>query len=97
MIQSQDERRDFIRMAVESCVEFQRQGSGQRSQGQTRDLSAGGLRFTTAAPVAQGEVLEITVHPGANITPPLEARLTVLRVERDGVRNLYDVAGRLEH
>ncbi len=97
MIQRQDEKRHFTRMAVTSNVEFRRENSGKNGQGQAKDLSAAGLRFTTQTELKSGEVLNITIHPGVTITPPLETKLTVLRVRRHREEDLYEVAGTLEH
>ncbi len=96
MIQRQDERRGFIRMAIESQVEWRRPGERHRFEGRTRDLSATGVRFVTEGDVARGEILEVVIHPGAAITPALERRLRVLRVSRDDDSGLYEVAGALE-
>ncbi|HGX92052.1 MAG TPA: PilZ domain-containing protein [Candidatus Tenderia sp.] len=97
MIEEHNEKRGFIRVAITSNVDFRRLGGRETNQGQTKDLSASGLCFTTPATVETGEVLEVTVHPGASITPPLEAKLTVTRVGRDEAARLYEVAGTLEH
>lgn len=92
MIIGKSEKRDFIRMNIESEVSFNRPGSDETFQGKTVDLSATGLRFITEAPVQVGELLNITVKPGVSITPPLDITMAVVRVEKteDGH---YDVAG----
>lgn len=97
MISGQTERRKFIRVAIDSRMEFRRGDSPQRFEGQAVDLSATGLRFTTQAPVEKGEVIQVVVHPGASVTPPLESRMTVLRIAADKASGIYEVAGMLEH
>jgi hypothetical protein len=92
MIRGRDDKRDFIRMSIESEVSFTRPGSSETYSGKTMDLSATGLRFITKTHVQVGEMLEITIKPGVAITPPLEVTMAVVRVveTEDGQ---YDVAG----
>lgn len=92
MIIGRNDKRDFIRMNIESEVSFGRPGSSERFTGRTIDLSATGMRFVTRSEVELGEILEISVKPGVSITPPLDVRMTVVRVDKtaDGQ---YDVAG----
>lgn len=92
MIIGKSEKRDFIRMSIESEVSFHRPDSGVTYKGKTIDLSATGMRFLTKSPVHVGELLEISVKPGVSITPPLEVTLEVIRVEETG-DGQYDVAG----
>lgn len=92
MIIGKSDKRDFIRMSIESEVSFSRPGSAECYSGKTIDLSATGLRFITKTPVQVGETIHITVKPGVSITPPLEVTMEVVRVVEvdDGQ---YDVAG----
>jgi len=92
MIIGRNDKRDFIRMSIDSVVDFTRPGSNDAYSGKTVDLSATGLRFITKTPVKVGELLEITIKPGIAITPSLELTMAVVRVAEteDGQ---YDVAG----
>lgn len=92
MITGKDDKRDFIRMSIESEVNFTRPGSTEAYSGKTVDLSANGLRFITNTPVKVGEMLDVTIKPGVAITPPLEVTMAVVRVveTEDGQ---YEVAG----
>ncbi len=92
MILSRDEKRAFMRMNIESEISFSRSGSNQTYTGQSIDLSASGMRFTTQMPITVGETLAVLVNPGVSITPPLAVTLSVMRVieDEDGQ---YDVAG----
>lgn len=92
MIIGRNDKRDFIRMNIESEVSFSRPGSTETCDGKSIDLSATGMRFITKTLVAVGEMLEISVKPGVSITPPLEVTMEVVRVveTEDGQ---YDVAG----
>jgi hypothetical protein len=92
MIIGKQDKRDFIRMNIESEVSFSRPGSAEIHSGKGTDLSATGMRFITKTIVSVGELLEISVKPGVSITPPLEVVMEVVRVveTEDGQ---YDVAG----
>ena len=92
MIIGKDDKRDFIRMTIESEVTFTRPDSTEIYEGKTIDLSATGIRFITSTEVKVGEMLDITVKPGVSITPPLDITMAVVRVTKtdDG---RYDVAG----
>lgn len=92
MIIGKSDKRDFIRMSIDSELTFCRPGSKQSYSGKTIDLSATGMRFITKAPVAIGEMLEIVVNPGVAITPPLEVTMAVVRV-LETEEGHYDVAG----
>ncbi len=92
MILSRDEKRNFMRMSIESEVSFSRPGSVQVHSGKSVDLSASGMRFVTQMPVSVGETLAVHVTPRVSITPPLEVIMAVIRVvESDDGQ--YDVAG----
>ncbi len=76
-----EEKRGFRRMAVDCPLTFAIDGQPGRHAGRTTDLSASGLSFTCEAVVDQGATLEVEVSPATALTPPLHARVEVLRVE----------------
>ncbi len=81
MIIGRSDKRDFIRMNIESEVDIRRPGESTSFQGITEDLSANGVRFKTSTPVKAGEELHVTVKPKNTITPPLEMTVEVIRVD----------------
>lgn len=93
MMIGRNDKRDFIRMSIDARVIFNRINSDQEHSGRAKDLSATGVRFITDIPVDVGEQLELAIHPGTDLTPPLLATMTVIRVNRDEDSNKYDVAG----
>lgn len=93
MMFSRSDKRGFIRMAIDSRMTFKRLNSDYTHDGQMQDLSATGLRFTTQQPLDVGEILEITIIPGLDITPPMQTVMAVVRVTHDGNNNRYEVAG----
>jgi len=93
MVIGRDDKRNFIRMSIESEVSFNRPGSNEMLAGKTVDLSATGIRFITQSPVNIGELLEIEVKPGVDLTPPLISTMAVVRVTQSEDGKDYDVAG----
>lgn len=77
----QNDRRDFIRMAVNAALRFGTPGEPLLQVGQTCDLSARGIRFRTESTVAEGAELELEVVSENGRVPPLRARVRVIRVE----------------
>ena len=93
MVIGRNDKRDFIRMSIESKMDFSRPGSDQSFSGKTIDLSATGIRFITSTPVEVGEMLEVVVKPGIDVTPPLVTTMAVVRVVKTEDGEQYDVAG----
>ncbi|MFC1749987.1 PilZ domain-containing protein [Pseudomonadota bacterium] len=93
MVIGRNDKRDYIRMSIESEVSFNRPGSSDVFSGKTVDLSATGIRFLTQSPVKVGEMLEVVVKPGVDVTPPLASTMAVVRVIQSEDGKDYDVAG----
>ncbi len=83
MMFGRDDKRDFIRMVIDSEMSFSRINSNQSHSGKTLDISASGMRFSTTHPVDIGELLSVTITPKSDITPPLERTVEVVRVDRN--------------
>ena len=90
------DQRNFIRMEVNSKVEFKRGDSGPTYTATAIDISAIGIRFVSETAIELGEVLNVTVYPGAEITPPLHATVTIKRVDHSEDDEAYEVAGSME-
>lgn len=92
MVIGRNDQRGFLRMDVKSTLTFKFSGDSETHEGISQDLSATGLRFITSQPVKVGDMLEIHLKPGVEITPPLETSMAVVRVRQtdDGQ---YEVAG----
>ncbi len=97
MIVGKNDKRDFARMSIESDVSFNRPGVGEIFSGKTVDLSATGIRFVTQTPVRVGELLEIEIKPGVDLTPPLISTMAVVRVTQSEEGRDYDVAGVMQN
>jgi hypothetical protein len=82
MITSEQERREYQRMAVDAPVQVR--GQGGDYTGICRDLSATGMlvEFSTI-PLHQGQKVMITLASGSDALPPLRAEAVVLRLEEE--------------
>ncbi len=75
------EKRDFIRLAVDCDVFYQNEKGGEEKSGQGHDLSAGGIMFEVDEEFPVGTKLNVRIHPRNNLTPPLETKVEVLRID----------------
>ena len=75
------EKRDFIRMFINAPVDFRISGAEDWTKGTGINLSGGGLSFKTDQPLSESDKVEIKLHPVTEVTPPLEARVTVIRID----------------
>ena len=85
------EKRDFIRMFINAPVDYAIADSDDWKSGIGKDLSGGGLSFTTEgnlseSDLSEGDKVDVKLHPITPVTPPLEAKVTVIRIdaEEDG-------------
>ncbi|PCJ41950.1 MAG: hypothetical protein COA99_08595 [Moraxellaceae bacterium] len=79
--QSYAEKRNFIRMRVDTAVSFVRMGKPERHEGRCRNLSGAGMLLETDKKLTLGDRLTVTVPAeGPNFTP-LDATAEVVRVE----------------
>ena len=90
-----DEKRDFIRMAVQCPARYRLPGAEVPAAALAEDLSGNGIALLTGEPIGPGTELRIEVLPGKAITPPLAAEARVVRCTPfEG--NRYRVACSLE-
>ncbi|MFT5519722.1 MAG: hypothetical protein ACI9IA_000306 [Enterobacterales bacterium] len=83
------EKRDFIRMFINAPVDYAIADSGDWQSAVGKDLSGGGLSFTTEGSLSEGDKVDVKLHPISSVTPPLEAKVTVIRVDvEDDGRNM---------
>lgn len=77
-----DEKRAFPRMQVECPAKVSLHGNTQARAAIVKNLSGGGMLMWLNQLVDAGSELDITVEPGTDLTPPLDARVRVLRCTR---------------
>lgn len=84
---SYEEKRNFIRMKVDTMVCFQRADSKERYEGRCRNLSGAGMLLETDKKLKLGDRLTVTVPSEGPDFQPLDASVEVVRVEH--IPNLH--------
>ena len=84
---SYEEKRNFIRMKVDTMVSFTRSGSKERYEGRCRNLSGAGMLLETDKKLKLGDRLRVTVPSEGPDFSPLDAMVEVVRV--DAIPNLH--------
>lgn len=76
-----DEKRNFIRMKVDTVVSFTRIDGKERYEGRCRNLSGAGMLLETDKKLSLGERLKVTVPSEGPNFAPLDAVVEVVRVD----------------
>lgn len=82
-----EEKRNFIRMKIDTVVSFQRADSKERYEGICRNLSGAGMLLETDKKLKIGDRLMVTVPSEGPDFAPLDASVEVVRV--DAIPNLH--------
>jgi len=77
-----DEKRDFIRVSVDCPVRFRADDAAEDEIGKVRNLSGRGMMFIAERELPMEASLEVKIQPENRLTPPLHARVRVVRVAR---------------
>lgn len=80
--QNEDDKRDFIRMKIDTPAEVIILSKGKRLKGICRDLSGGGMSIETRVGLHIGTEMEIKLTSNYGDSPMLRARAQVARVQR---------------
>ena len=88
------EKRDFLRMPIDCELNFSETGSSKQFIGNVINLSSKGILFTSNNEFQPGARLDITLTPSNSLTPPMEARVIVMRVVNNEV--MYEIACEIE-
>jgi hypothetical protein len=88
------EKRGFVRMSIDCELSFSPLDGAQKYQGKVVNLSNGGILFTAAQSFDIGTRLEIELTPANSVTPPMQARVTVTRVEASD--SSFEIAGKID-
>ncbi len=79
--QSYAEKRNFIRMRVDTIVSFVKTGRTDRHEGRCRNLSGAGMLLESDKKLLLGDRLIVTVPADGPNFSPLDAAAEVVRVE----------------
>jgi len=91
-----EEKRDFARIPAEAVVNISPVPEGELGKAVSKDLSGGGILFSSETRYEPGTLLDIEVISPSyenidHVFEPLRKRIRVLRVDKD--RPPYDIAG----
>jgi len=78
---AQQEKRDFIRMRIDTPLTADIQGAGISAKGLCHELSGGGMQVSTEQSLEPGAELEVTVSSEHGHSPTLRAKARVIRSE----------------
>lgn len=98
MLRDFDEKRDFIRMALDCRIQCKDLASGETFYGHAHDLSSKGLSFDVDREFTPGARLEVRIVPEKAVVAPLYAEVEVVRVEPGVSGRTFNVGARIiEH
>ncbi len=83
MSRDYDEKRDFIRVSVDCEIKFREMGTEKMDSGRVINLSGRGMLFVAEYGTPVDSHLEVLVTPEREITPPLHAKVRVVRMEKN--------------
>jgi hypothetical protein len=78
-----EEKRDFVRMKVDTQIMFSMKGDQNIYYGKSINLSATGLYMTTNHELSVGSHIELVMNPNGDSLPPFITEGEVLRCEVD--------------
>lgn len=80
MPRNYDEKRDYVRVDVDSELSYAQLDSPQHNTGMLKNLSGRGMMFIADHEIEKESLVDIKVVPSNNLTPPLHARVKIVRV-----------------
>ena len=87
------EKRSYKRVKVECHIHYKMIDTEIEEDeiGQLENISGRGMMFIAEKGVPLNSELEIRVEPGNDLTPPLHARVQVVRMEKQRRGNGYEI------
>jgi hypothetical protein len=87
------EKRSYRRVSVECDIYYKMLDSAEEEEevGRVANLSGRGLMFIAERGVPLNVELEIRISPGNQLTPPLRARVKVVRMEKQKRGGGYEI------
>lgn len=86
------ERRDHLRMTMACNMHILGKQNRTRETVYLDDLSAAGMRFVSSQEFTHDSSIDIEIQPLNELTPPLQAKINVLRCKPFSGRDLFEVA-----
>lgn len=100
ILRSYDEKRDFVRVALDSAISFGVVEDGDEEiavetlldqKALLKNLSGRGLMFVTECEAVKESLIDIKVVPSNDLTKPLHARVKIVRVMKQRHGEGYEV------
>lgn len=87
---AQEERRNFLRMAVEKEVilSLAEDDAAQPLRGLCHDLSANGMSVRVREPIPAGTLVNVEIEGHFNMVEPLKAQTRVVRCDPDATESV---------
>lgn len=87
------EKRTYRRVSVDCDIHYKMMDSNldEEAVGRVANLSGRGLMFIAERGVPLNSELEIRISPGNTLTPPLHARVKVVRMEKQRRGGGYEI------
>jgi len=101
-LRNYDEKRDFVRVALDSAISYGMLddvdedvavGTVLDQQAVLKNLSGRGLMFIADNEIEKESVIDIKVAPANDLTKPLHARVRVVRVMKQRHGDGFEVGG----
>lgn len=102
ILRSYDEKRDFVRVAVDSSISYGMLDNSDEDitvetlldqKALLKNLSGRGLMFIAENEVVKESLIDIKVTPSNDLTKPLHARVKIVRVIKQRHGDGYEVGG----
>lgn len=90
-----DEKRNYIRMAIDCEVTYRLANSDELHRGTCTSISGAGVSFTSTQAFDAGKAMEINVLPKNAITPPMTAFIEVVRSTKQS-DDSYEIAAAIK-
>ncbi|MFC1670432.1 PilZ domain-containing protein [Spirochaetota bacterium] len=89
-----NDKRDYIRMEVDTEISFKIQGDTKIHRGKCIDISHDGVKFETDINMPAGTSLQAVISMSNGKMNPLESNIVILRVEKS-LSDKYITAGKM--
>ena len=91
MSRDYDEKRDYVRVSVESELYYKTDYDDEEQLGQLQNLSGRGMMFIASHPISKESIIDVRIEPVTKITPSLNAQVRVVRVTKQRHGDGYEI------
>jgi len=91
MSRDYDEKRDYVRVNIESELYYKTDYDDEEQLGQLQNLSGRGMLFIASHPISRESIIDVRIEPVTKITPALIAQVRVVRVTKQRHGDGYEI------